>query len=76
MPRKKSSAQLDREISQALGGPDAGALHKLVDKWKAAAAFNYARASEDPDDAPYRNGYAAAAETIVSDLQALLAKSR
>jgi hypothetical protein len=70
MPPKKTKSKLDQEIGAALSNK--ATIQKLVEKWEKAAAFNYAQASADPDDAPYRQGYAAAAEQIARDLRALL----
>ncbi|HSX23440.1 MAG TPA: hypothetical protein VLE97_11755 [Gaiellaceae bacterium] len=71
MARKKSPAQLDREIAVALKSTD---LQKLVDKWKGDAAFAYGKAQQDPSDAEYRHGYAAAMEAAARDLSALIQK--
>lgn len=68
-PRKKSPAQLDRDITNALAKGD---LQLLVDKWRAAATFNHQQAADDPDDSGYRQGYAAASENAAKDLLALL----
>jgi hypothetical protein len=75
MARKKSPSQLDREIAAALTGK--AELRKLVDKWKAAVAFNSglaetAHEERDYGEAGYRNGYASAMETAASDLLALI----
>jgi hypothetical protein len=71
MARKKSPTQLDAEIAAALKSAD---LQKLVDKWKGDAAFAYGKAQSEPDDAPYRHGYAAAMEAAARDLSALMRK--
>ena len=64
-PRKKSPAQLDREITSALAVAD---MQKLVEQWKSAAAFNYSKARDEPEDEEYRKGYAAAMEAAARDL--------
>jgi len=69
VPKKKTPAQIEREIEKAIGLAE---LQQLVDKWKSAATFSHTQAQNDPSDAEYRHGYAAASENAARDLSAII----
>lgn len=49
-------------------------LQALVKQHRDAAAFNRAKEEEDPEDAGYRNGYAAAMDAAAKGIDSIIAK--